>query len=235
VLVWNTKTGKPVGELAANPPTIAEQLAAAQRRLAELQSGDSKPSAEKAAADAALVEALKDLAKASNAVEKAQAALAPKEAEDARLKAEIAKKSTPELQTKRAASRAAREKARVAVTNAVNALQAKNTEVAKLKAGGAEVKSMDPAEEIALLNARIARLKAGQVFAGIYAAKESIAAKKREQEKLVASGSKADKSAAEKLGKQIAKEEKDLQRLTGDYEKLKADVSSATPARQAKL
>lgn len=235
VRVWDTRTGKTIGELAANPPTIADQLTSAQNRLAELQSGNAKPSEAKAAADAALAEALKDLGKASNAVDKARAALAPKEAEDTRLKAEIAKNSTPDLVAKRAASRAAREKARMDVTNALNVLQKKNAEVAKLKAGGAEVKEIDPAEEMASLQARIARLKAGQVFAGIYAARESIAAKKREQEKLMASGSKADKSAAGKLSKQIAKEEKDLQKLTGDYEKLKVGLGSGAPSRQARL
>jgi hypothetical protein len=235
VTMWNTKSGKAIGELAANPPTIAEQLASAQQRLAELQSGNAKPSPAKAVADSALSEALKDLAKASNAVEKARAALEPKEAEDARLKAEVIEKRTPELQAKRAASRAAREQARLAVTNAMNALEAKSAQVAKLKGGGVDVKAVDPAEEIALLNTRIATLKAGQVFAGIYAAKESIAAKKREQEKLIASGSKADQSAAEKLAKEIAREEKVLQKLAGDYEKLKPASNSTAPARQAKL
>ncbi len=235
VTVWQTKTGKPVAELEANPPTIAEQIAAAQQRLTELQNGNAKPSAAKVAADSALADALKDLSKANDALEKARAALAPREAEDARLKAEVLKNRTPELETKRAASRAAREQARLALTNAVHVVEAKGAQVAKLKEKGAEVKTVDPAEEIVVLKVRLSKLKAAQVYATVFNVKESIAAKKREQEKLLASGSKADKSAAEKLGKQIAREEKDLQRLTSDYEKVKSATLTPRSMQQSKL
>jgi hypothetical protein len=235
VTVWLMKTGKPVAELAANPPMIAEQIAVAQQRLTELQNGNAKPSPAKAAADNVLADALKDLAKANGAVEKARAALAPKEAADARLKAAVLKNRTPELETKRAASRVAREQARLALTNALTAFEAKTAQVAKLKEKGGEVKTVDPAEEMAALKARLSQLKAAQVYASVFNAKESIAAKKRDQEKLLASGSKADKSAAEKLGKQIAKEEKDLQRLTSDYEKVKSAAMAVRPVQQTKL
>jgi hypothetical protein len=235
VTVWLMKTGKLITELAANPPTMAEQIAAAQQRLAELQNGNPKPSAAKVAADNTLAEALKDLAKANDAVEKTRATLAPKEAEDARLKAEIATNPTPALQAKRAASRVAREQARVALTNALTAFETKSAQVAKIKEKGGEVKTVDPAEEIAVLKARLSKLKAAQVYASVFNAKESIAAKKRDQEKLLASGSKADKSAAEKLSKQIAKEEKDLQRLNSDYEKVKSAAIATRPVQQTKL
>lgn len=236
VTVWDSKSGKAIGELAANPPTIAEQVTIAQQRLNELQNGGAKPSSAKAAADAKIENALKELTKASDAVEKARAALAPIEAEDAKLKAELIAKRTPELATRRAASRAAREEARMALTNALTMFESKSAQLAKLKGNGGDVKPIDPAEEIAALKARIAKLKTAQVYATVYYAKESIITKKREQEKLLASGSKAEKSAAEKLGKQIAKEEKELQRLTGDYEKLKSAArSSAPPMQQSKL
>jgi hypothetical protein len=235
VTVWLTKTGKPIAELAANPPMLAEQIAVAQQRLTGLQNGNAKPSPAKAASDDALADASKALAKANDAVEKARAALAPKEAEDARLKAEVLKNRTPELEAKRATSRIAREQARVALTNALTVFEAKTAQVAKLKEKGGEVKTVDPAEEIAALKARLSRLKAAQVYASVFNAKESIAAKKRDQEKLLASGSKADKSAAEKLGKQIAKDEKDLQKLTSDYEKVKSAAIAVRPVQQTRL
>ena len=114
--------------------------------------------------------------------------------------------------------------------------ESKSAQLGKTKAAApvAEVKRLDPAQEIAALQTRIAKLKAAQVYSGVHAAKESIAAKKREQEKLLASGGKADKSAAEKLAKQIAKEEKDLQKLTSDYEKVKSAAASSA-GQQAKL
>lgn len=234
ITVWDGKTGKALGDLSAIPPKILEQISAAQQRLNELQSGGAKPSAAKAAADAAIANALKELSAASNAVEKARAALAPKEAEDAKLKAELIARRTPELETRRAASRAAREEARLALTNALTALNSRSAKVAKLKESGGGVKPIDPAEEIAALKARLAKLDAAQVYAKVYHLRESIAARKRDQEKLLASGSKAEKSAAEKLGRQIGKEEKDLQRLTIEYEKMKP-ASATSPMQQSKL
>ena len=223
VTVWNTGDGRHVGELAANPPTIADQIAAAQQRLAGLQNGAAKSAPAPVAEQPAAADALKEWRKASNTVEKARADLAPKEAEDARLKAEILKNRTPQLEAKRAISKAAREAARLAFTNALTAFEVKSVQLGKGKtAAPVEAKPVDPAQEIAALRTRLAKLKAAQVYSTVYAAKESIATKKREQEKLLASGSKADKSAAEKLAKQISKEEKDLQKLTGDYEKQKS-------------
>ncbi|HWN95594.1 MAG TPA: c-type cytochrome domain-containing protein [Methylomirabilota bacterium] len=235
VTVWETKTGRRTGELSANPPPITEQVATVQQRLTELQSGHAPVSPAKAAAESALKDALSDLAKASNTVEKARAALAPKEAEDAKLRAEVIAKRTPELEARRAVSRAAREAGRAALANALAAWEAKTAQVAKLNGKGAEDKVIDPAEELAALKTRLAKLKAAQVYASAYYAKESIAARKREQEKLLASGTKADKAAAEKLAKLIAKEEKDLQKLAGEYEKLKSAAAESASKQQARL
>ena len=234
ISVWDAKTGARLGELAANPPTIAEQIAAGQQRLSELQNGRAKPSPANAVANAALEEAVQELTKASNAVEKARAALAPKEEADAKLKAQVIANRTPELEAKRAVTRAAREEARLALTNALAALEARKAKAAKPAGKSETVKTIDPAQEIAALQSRLSNLKAAQVFAGVYALKESIAARKREQEKLLASGGKADKAAADKLAKQIAQDEKDLQKLTGDYEKLKS-AAAPTPRQQARL
>jgi hypothetical protein len=235
VAVWNAKTGKVVGEIAANPPTVVEQITAVQKELEQWQSGGVKPSPAKVAAENAAVEALKELAKASNAVEKARATATAKEAEDAKLKAALIAKRTPELEIKRAASKAARDEARLALTNALTSFTASKAAASKVKGGMPEEKPKDPAEQIAILKARLAKLKAAEVYASVYSTRESIAAKKREQEKLLASGTKADKSAAEKLGKQVAQEEKNLQKLTGDYQKLKTAAAESTPKQQARL
>lgn len=232
VTVWNTSDGKRVSELAANPPTIAEQIAIAQQRVNGLQSRGEKPSAAKVAADAAVAEAAKELEKLSNAVQQARAVLTPKEAEAARLKAEVAKQSTPDLVAKHQVARATRYEARLALTNAVGAFEAKNGAFAKMKGNLPAIAEIAPAQELVLLKARLARLNAAQVYATVYHARASVTAKKREQEKLVASGSKADKSAAEKLAKQIAKEEKELQKLTADFEKAKATEASVRPTMQ---
>jgi hypothetical protein len=235
ITVWETNTLKAVAELEANPPALEEQLAAAEARLKVLQSGSAKPSAAQAAAQAELAKLRKEVTDASNAVTQARNTLAPKEAETTKLKEQIAKKSTPELEKKVAAARETRNASRLALTNAVTALDAKAKALAKLRASGVQEKQADPAQEIAELQSRIARLKTGAVYANVYRTKESVAAKKREQEKLLASGTKADKSAAEKLGKEIAKEEKELQKLTSDYQKMKSASASSPAIKQAKL
>jgi hypothetical protein len=232
--VWETKSGHRIGDATANPPTIAEQITLTQKRISELQNGPSK-AIPTAIADAALASAAKELANASNAVEKARSLADKKTAEDAKLKAEVIKNRTPELAMKRAASRVAREEARVALTNALKVLQVKTSELAKLKGKGADTKPIDPAEEIARLKTRLASLQAAEVFARVYSSKESIATRKREIEKLLASGSKSEKAAAEKLAKEIAAQEKELQKLTGEYEKLKSAAAQMVPKQQAKL
>ncbi len=234
VTVWDTKDGKRVAELAANPPAMAEQIAVAQKRLNDLQSGSGRPAPETVAAEAALADALQQAQQASNDVTSARAAITPKEAEVERLKAEVAKETSPELQAKLTAARAVRNEARLALTNAVASLQGRNAHLATVAGNVSDGPTMDPAEEAAQLKARVVKLKAAQVYANVYYAKESIAAKKREQERLLASGSKSDKSSAEKLAKQIAKEEKELQKLTSNYEKMKSAAADSALTR-AKL
>ena len=235
ISVWETKTGERVSELAANPPAIAEQIAAAQQRLQELESGNGKLSPEAVAVKEKWTGALQRVEQASNEVVRARAAITPKEAEVERLKVEVASKATPELQERLSSARATRNEARLALTNAVAALQAGYAQLTKAAAKMGKVPAMDPAQEMALLKVRLAKLKAGQAFANVYASRESIAAKKREQGRLLSSGSKSDKSSAEKLARQIAKEEKELEKLTGDYEKLKSAATEASSRRQAKL
>jgi hypothetical protein len=232
ITAWNTKTGKVAGELAANPPTLAEQLAAAQQRLRELESGSAKASPEQLAAQQAVEKLSSELDAANAKAAEAKSGLDKKEAEVERLKAVIAKKSTPELQTQLAAAREVRNKARLEVTNTVAALKSKQGAFDKAKSSLGETAAIDPEQEKASLKARIAKLKAAQAFASVYALRESIAEKKRTQESLLGSGSKA---AAEKLGKEIAKQEKELERASGEHARLKTASADSAEKPQAKL
>jgi WD40 repeat protein len=235
ITVWDASTPKAVVELPANPASLAEQLAAAEARLKQLQSSSAKPSAAQTAAQAEVAKLQKELADASNAVTQARNTLAPKETQAAQLKEQFAKTATTALSNKLAAARADRNAARGHLTNAVTAFNAKSKELAKGQTSVGEEKQVDPAQEIAELQSRIARLKTGAVYANVYRAKQSIAANKREQEKLLASGTKAGKSAAEKLAREIAKQEKELQKLSSDYEKMKSASASSPAVKQASL
>lgn len=234
VTVWDGKSGKTVGQIAANPPTLSEQVATTQARLSELQSGTAKPSAAALAAQVELAKLQKDAEAAAAELAKAKAALAPKEAEYTALKAQAVKNPTPQLEAKLKTLREARGAARLAVTNAATAAESRSAQLASLQKSGAGAKAIDPAEEIAALKARLSKLQAAKAYAALHHARESLATRKREQEKLLASGTKADKSAAEKLGKQIAKDEKDVQKFAGDYEKLKS-AAAVQPAQQSRL
>ncbi|HMJ91158.1 MAG TPA: c-type cytochrome domain-containing protein [Candidatus Acidoferrum sp.] len=222
VTIWETNNVKPLAELQANPPPIAEQLVLAEARLKELQSGSAKPPEAQLAAEAGLAAARKQTAEASNSVAQVRVAVTTKEAATEKLKAQLAAKPTPELQIKVDAARETRNKSRLALTNAVVELSAKAKALAKAEAVAREVVRIDPAAEMAEFKSRISRLKTGQAYAKVYRTRESIAVNKREQEKLFASGTKAGKSAAEKLGQEISKQEKALRQLASDYEKMKS-------------
>jgi hypothetical protein len=68
IVVWNAADGKRVGTLTANPPTIAEQLALAQKALADKQKSADSLAATAKASQAAFVKATTDLVAAQKAV-----------------------------------------------------------------------------------------------------------------------------------------------------------------------
>ncbi len=234
--VWNATDGKRVIEMPASPPTISQQIATIEQRLAELRVRGPGSSPAQNAADEAVAEAAKEVEKLKVLAERARATLAPKEAEAARLKAQVLTSSTPELVARHQAARATRNEARLAVTNAVAALETRQAVLKKLQSQASSVAAIDPAKDIEILNARLARLKAAQVYTSVFRTRESVAAKKREQEKMVAAGGKPEKAAADKLAKQIAKEEKELEKHKSDFERLKAgSISAKAPGRQSKI
>lgn len=235
--VWSAESIKVLDEISANPPTLAAQLVAAEQRVAELQKVVAKPVPVNSPADLARAKAEKNKAraemdKATAELKQLQASVVAKEAEVEKLKADLAKNTTDELQAKVTAQREVRNKLRLQVTNATEVLAIKTRRANELERA-VPVKAIDPAAELAAARATVARLKAAQFYSGVYRVRESIAVKKREQEKLSASDEKKDKKAAEKLAKDIASEQKQLEKLTAEYEKIKS--STAPPVRQSKL
>src|ERR1043166_9898995 len=124
---------------------------------------------------------------AAKRLEHARAEQKATEDEVVRLKAEAAKIPPPPGMTEKlAAARAVRAKARQAATNALEVLQAKTKQSNAPKEEFAQVKAANPADALAAAKALVAKLKAAQVQSNVYRARESLAAKKREQEKLLA-------------------------------------------------
>jgi hypothetical protein len=85
IRVWNGADGKQLGNLLANPPTVAEQLDAANKELATRQAAANQLAAAAAASQAAAQKAAADLAAAQKAV--TDTAAAAKAATDALAKA----------------------------------------------------------------------------------------------------------------------------------------------------
>ncbi len=255
VAAWTVADGKRVGELDANPTPLAEQLVAAEKRVAELQLRGSKPSAEEQAA---------------KALEQAKAEQTATEQEVVRLKEEAARNPPPaDIQLRLAAARETRGKARAARTNATELLQARTRQADALREKLAQLKSEDPAGALAAAKALILKLKAAQAQATVFRARERLAARKREHEKLLAvaaarqeaaeqgardfdaasdpaarsklktalktatAEAKAAQSAAKKLAGEIASEQARLDKLAAEAEKVK--TASAPTQQQSKL
>src|SRR5262249_17232641 len=109
------------------------------------------------------------------------------EKEVVRLKEEAARNPPPaDITAKLATARAVRFQARQAATNALELFETSTKKANAAKDKLAQARSENPAETLANTKAAVARLKAAQVQATVYRLRESLAAKKREQEKLLA-------------------------------------------------
>jgi hypothetical protein len=75
IVVWNTADGKRLGTLTANPPSVSQQLALAQKTLTDRQKRHEALAAQVKASAAAVAKLTADLAAAQTAAPQAQAAL----------------------------------------------------------------------------------------------------------------------------------------------------------------
>ncbi|HXG46863.1 MAG TPA: c-type cytochrome domain-containing protein [Methylomirabilota bacterium] len=167
VWLWDAASGQRVGVLDANPGPLAERLAALQARVAEIQARGTTPAP-------AVVEAQRELAAAQAAVdqarrdaEKAQAEFNAHAAEVVRLKEAATRPDRPaDLETRLAAARAAREKARAWRNDVTNSVQQLSLKLSAAKSRLDEVaKSQDPAAELAAARAALERLQRAQARA----------------------------------------------------------------------
>ena len=225
---WDAATGKRVGELDANPPPLAEQLAVVEKKLGELQqAGGGKPSGEFAGAEAAATQIAQELEQAAAALEKARAAQTAKETAYAEFKQQAAQTPTPALTNKMTAARAERTRARVAFTNATELVQTKTREAAAAQAKFEQArKENDPVLALARARETLARLQAAQAVTVVFRARESLAAKKREHEQLAA-------LAAEKQ-EAMKKAEQELAAAAESSAKSKLKAALKTAAAEAR-
>ncbi len=227
VAAWNTADAKRLGELDANPRPLAEQLAATEKKIGDLQKNGLKPSADLQAAEAEAARASTEREAATKAMEQAKAEQKVKEDEVVRLKAEATKTPPPtDITAQLERARTVRAIAREAATNSLEVLQVRTRAAHAATEKLEQAKSENPAEALALAKATLAKLKAAQAQAAVYHVRESLGAKKREQEKLL--GLAAEKQDAVK---QVTEE---LSAATESAAKSKLKTALKNAAAEAK-
>jgi mono/diheme cytochrome c family protein len=223
VSVCNAANGQRIGFLDLNPPSIADQLALAQKRLAELEETAAK-SPELIAAAEAEVKKLQDSKAAAKAIEDAT-----KKVADAKAAAEKAPKDV-------AAAKASVERLKLGqffaqVYRARESFTSKKDERDRLLAESEAAKA-----SVKKLNDELTAAKKEKT--STKEEKAALAAKlKRLNDSLKLANDKASssKTAADKLAKSLPVEEAKFKKLAAEYQKLKASPSPSPTVKTAGL
>lgn len=187
VTAWNTSDGKRITQFEVNPLPLAQRVAEVEKRIGEIQARGDKPSPALMAAETDLARARAAMDEANRVLEQAKARQTDKENAVARLKEIAANSSGPtDIQEQLAAARASRGKARDATTNALEWVQTKSKDFQSATDRLAEAKAENTADTLAAAQAKVVKFKAAQIRSAIFRARESLAAKKREHEKMLA-------------------------------------------------
>ncbi|MBI5800733.1 MAG: hypothetical protein HZA92_08425 [Verrucomicrobia bacterium] len=232
VYAWDAADGRELTGLSLNPPPIAEQQQLVAARIADLEAAQPKLEARLAEASAALIKAKADVDAAKT--DAAKKALAKP--------AEAAVKAVAD--------------AKAAIETAAAEIKIARSTVDRLKLGAFYAQVWHAREDFSakkdeqkrlLAQAESAKDDIKQAEADIKAAKKVKATTKEEKDKLakrikdleksITDNKKlasTSKSAADKLTKPLTVEEKKLQVLTSDYQKMKAAAVPA-PAKSARL
>jgi WD40 repeat protein len=182
VAVWESKDGKRVGELDANPLPLDGQLAIARKRLEELQAKGDGPSSAVATAESEVSRLNTEVETARAEADKAKADFTAKAQEVVRLKAEAAKTNAPaEVADQLAVARKAREQARPVHTNTVLTLEDKTRQLTSAREKLERLRKTENREaELAAAQAVVTRLTIGLSQSEIFRAREAVATKQRE-------------------------------------------------------
>lgn len=232
VYAWDAADGKELSGISLNPPTIAEQQQQVAQRITDLEAGHAKLNAALAEATATTLKAKADLEAAKDANAKRPLNLA----------AEVAAKKQDD--------------AKAAIESADADLKLAKSSVDRLKLGAFYSQVWRAKEDFSAKKDEHKRLLAQveaangdikQAEADIKAAKKVKTTTKEEKDKLakrikdleksITDNKKlasTSKSTAEKMTKPLQVEEKKVQALAADYQKLKA-ASLPVPPKSAKL
>jgi hypothetical protein len=164
VAVWDAKSGQRLGELEANPRPLAEQVAALQAHIVELQARHQRPSSALTNAEFSVAGLKAELASVRATADQTQSDFAAKAAVVVRLK-ELAAGANPpsDIEAQLTAARRAREEARAKKTQTTNAVESLAQQLAAAQTKLDDLKkSSDPAAELAQAEAALRRLTLAQ-------------------------------------------------------------------------
>ena len=232
VYAWDAADGKELSGISLNPPTIAEQQQQVAQRITDLEAGHAKLNAALAEATATTIKAKADMEAAKDANAKRPLNLA----------AEVAAKKQDD--------------AKAAIESADADLKLAKSSVDRLKLGAFYSQVWRAKEDFSakkdehkrlLAQVETANADIKQAESDIKAAKKLKTTTKEEKDKLakrikdleksITDNKKlasTSKSTAEKMTKPLQVEEKKVQALAADYQKMKA-ASVPVPSKSAKL
>ena len=241
--VWDAKTGRRIGELDSNPRLLADQLADAEKKLAQLQSQQDKPSPEVIAAEAELTKVSAALDEAKAALEKTKVDQEAKEQEVARLKELANKQAAPgNLDEQLARARAARQNARESSTNALAKVESLTTgHLAARRKAEETGRANDSATLLAKAQSEVEWLRVAERRTTLVKARESVAVRNRDVSNLDAAlkqkqadvaqltkdvASASDSAAKAKAKAALKSAQAELKTLEGQLKKAQSDLAT---------
>jgi hypothetical protein len=230
--------GDATGNLDANPPPIAEQLAQLAPRLSERQAAVDQLGAELASAQERFARFEADKQDAQSALSEVQKSIDEAQSlADAAAKAQRQAAAAGAPETRALVEQAARDAADAA-TLLADARQLKAAAEGQLKAGARidqvtanveKIKSrLDEAEgELAAVKQQAARLQAGQFFTQVYAARQELLTRKTE-----AAAADAAASAAQATAEQAVADVPAFEKRIAEFPRRLAALEHAIPLAQ---
>lgn len=201
IRVFDAANAKPLGELTADPPSISQRLDTASKKLSEAQAVNEKVAADLAAAQQASYRSSTDLQAANLALMEAATTL------DLARSFEQAQKEPDQKKIARDAVAVAQR-----ALSALKDAMPRRTKDAKESVDRlAKIKSLyeQSLEALNLATSRLQKLKAAEFNVQVYAARDELAAKQAEWEKLKAAADDAT-AVSEKANPDVAAAEKAL-------------------------
>lgn len=230
VAVWSAADGKLLGELDANPPPLAEQLALARKKLEHLQAQADAAGERAAAAQAELAKPEAELAEAQHSLEAARKVQTDAEGALVKLTQPVTN-APPDLNAQLSESTNTWKKAVSAVADRERVLRQRQESVDKAREAVTKAKSAIPEAALAETQNEINRLQAAQFLTAIYEAREHASAAKREHD-AAETALKLHQADAQAAQKKLAAAQDTAAKAQAQLTAAQAEIARTSPLAQ---